>query len=373
MQPISAVASKSVATLPTMPRDRSRPVKANDNGAEKVEVEERKLHQRRSSTWRVRVASLVTLTFLSILIAPRLFSPPAQKETKSSPARVGKPEIRLTSMQELQIQNYKEGRGLILNFHITHHGGTTTCFWARENGPVPDFVCMSGENVPAHLNKFSGVDEVPWSLNQTDFYVRELRKHFHFVAWEFNWQTLPSSLNDTNFEHPNLLSIIILRNPMTRLMSSVGRYFVKNDTAEEWWDYASNSLQTDNYALRSLTSYEGCCQGDKTTSEYVEMAKTYLKRFTFIIDLECLKESLIRLSDILNLNMTKTTHRNQHTKSKRGRYPVRSRLKNDTLYMHLVKRNARDIELYRWAKKQALVRCRHNAPIVDLKNLSMDL
>jgi hypothetical protein len=258
----------------------------------------------------------------------------------------------------------------MLNFHITHHGGTSTCFWARDNGPVPQFACMAGENVPPYLSRFSHVRELPWSYNRTDFYVRELRKYFHFVSWEFNVKNLPASLNDTNFEHPNLLSIIIMRNPLTRLMSSVGHdNFVKNNTVEEWWDYANSSEQTDNYTLHSLTSYEGCCQGEKTSSKYVDMAKTNLKRFTFIIDLECLDESLMSLCEILNLNISANLHWNAHSKS--GHYDLRSRLQNDTLYKHLVNRNARDIELYEWAKTQALVQCRDSAPVVDQEGLTV--
>jgi hypothetical protein len=322
---------------------------------------------------RAPVARLAILMLFTLLIAPRILSSFTQGNQSTSYTAEGQ-AVELTPLQELQVQNYKEGSVLILHFHITHHGGTTACYWARGNGPVPKFECMAGENVPSYLSNFSDVDELPWSSNQTDFYVRELRKYFHFVSWEFNWQTLGSSLNDTNFENPNLVSIIIMRNPLTRLMSSVGRFFVKNDTAEEWWDYASNSLHTNNYAPRSLTSYEGCCQGEKTSSEYVDMAKSYLKRFTFIIDLERLEESLMSLCEILNLNMTVNAYKNTHSKSKTRHYDLRSRLHNDTLYMHLaVKRNARDIELYEWAKTQALVQCGDSgAPVVDHEGLTID-
>jgi hypothetical protein len=347
-----------------------------ENGVAVETEKEATITVRATKPWRALMARapvgrLTILMVFSIMITPRIFSSFAKDYQSKSSTEEGQ-VFELTPLQELQVQNYKEGSALMLNFHITHHGGTTACYWARENGPVPKFACMAGANVPSYLSNFSDVGELPWSSNQTDFYVRELRKYFHFVSWEFNWQTLGSSLNDTNLEHPNLVSIIIMRNPLTRLMSSVGRFFVKSDTAEEWWDYASNSLHTNNYALRSLTSYEGCCQGEKTSSKYVDMAKSNLKRFTFIIDLECLEESLMSLCEILDLNLPVNAYENTHSKSKTGHYDLRSRLHNDTLYRHLVNRNARDIELYEWAKTQALVQCRDSAPVIDQEGLTID-
>jgi hypothetical protein len=145
---------------------------------------------------------------------------------------------------------------------------------------------------------------------------------------------------------------------MTRLMSSALRNYAKNNTADEWWTFA-NSVHTNNYALRSLTSFEGCCQGEKTDTQYVEIAKSHLKRFTFILDLECLVDSLALLSELLDLQLKNGTslYLNSWSKSKTGGYAVRDRMKNDTLYNYLLDRNAKDIELYNWAKEQALVKC----------------
>jgi hypothetical protein len=324
---------------------------------------------------QVLLVFTASLSIFGVILGPAVLPsavfPSAEYSVAISPSVVAARELELTPVQKLQIRNYKEGNGLILNFHITHHGGTTACHWAGENGPVPSAACTSGNNVPKHLGNFARVTNIPWSYNQTDFLVGELRKYFHFVAWEFNWSILRSSLAVTNFEHPNMLSIIIMRNPLTRFMSDVDRRVeVKNRTAEEWWDYANNSNLTNNYALRSLTGHHGCCQGEKTSSKYVDMAKTFLKRFTFIIDLECLTDSLRSLSETLNLNMTKQSHANRHSKSKSD---LRGRLKNDTLYMHLVKRNARDIELYEWAQTQALVQCRQSGLILNLTGLDIHL
>jgi hypothetical protein len=142
-------------------------------------------------------------------------------------------------------------------------------------------------------------------------------------------------------------------------MSDVGAHFVKHGTEDEWWQYA-NQYHTDNYALATIMNGKGHVTGSNTSQVFVGAAKAFLKRFTFIIDQECLDESLAVLSSVLHLNHKQSTMR--HVVKPRAR----ERVNNDVLYQYLVDRNARDIELYEWAASQALVKCKRTSSIADL-------
>jgi hypothetical protein len=262
--------------------------------------------------------------------------------------------------KRLQVLSYLNGTGFILNFHITHHAGTTLCLWARRMGPVPTFACMAGDNVPQHLRKATAKDFKPWTHEETNNWAPEVRNYFHYLSWEFGVRNLPRSMNETNWEHPDIVSVIIMRNPLERLLSDVGRLWVLNNTADEWWRYA-NDKRTDNYALRTILSKERCCQGYKTSDDYLNTAKSYLERFTFIIDMDCFDKNVEVLAAILGLNYTKMKI-NSH-----GIYKSpRKRMNNDTLYEYLVRRNAQDIKLYQWSKNQSLVTCDPNRPIIEM-------
>ncbi|KAI2500717.1 hypothetical protein MHU86_13745 [Fragilaria crotonensis] len=255
----------------------------------------------------------------------------------------------------IQIQNYKNGHALIVNFHITHHAGTTLCRLARDNGPVPQFACMGGRNFPPRLKRYLSSKFTPWYSNETDNSIEKIRPVYHYVSWEYDLKPLNRSLKDTNWEHPKLVSIIVMRNPMDRLLTDVGRkQHVVNGTSEEWWEYAQ-TIETNNYALRTITSFEGCCNGSNTPNSYLGSAKTYLQRFTFIIDMDCLDESLTVMSSILGFNNT--------AKPGMRRPSARERIQNDTLYDYLLRRNAMDIALYQWAKERSLVKCVVNSAI----------
>eukprot|EP00548_Thalassiothrix_antarctica_P008793 CAMPEP_0194154696 /NCGR_PEP_ID=MMETSP0152-20130528/61547_1 /TAXON_ID=1049557 /ORGANISM="Thalassiothrix antarctica, Strain L6-D1" /LENGTH=60 /DNA_ID=CAMNT_0038860961 /DNA_START=80 /DNA_END=259 /DNA_ORIENTATION=- len=42
-----------------------------------------------------------------------------------------------------QIESYRNGSGLMLSIHITHHAGTTLCAFMRSVVSVPSFSCMA--------------------------------------------------------------------------------------------------------------------------------------------------------------------------------------------------------------------------------------
>jgi hypothetical protein len=215
---------------------------------------------------------------------------------------------------------------------------------------------MGGDNVPIHLKKKGMVSQTPWRRKETDVWVTNVRPLFHYISWEYDIKKLLGSVNDTDWEDPRLVSIVVMRNPLERLLSDVGRHVLmekEKANTSEWWPYA-NTIGTDNYALRTIMSKEGCCQGANTSEDYVKMAKSYLSRFTFIIDQDCFDESLEALSSILNLRSFDTK---PYPQKKRARLPAKDRIKTVALYDYIVKRNTKDIELYEWARTQAMIKC----------------
>ena len=112
--------------------------------------------------------------------------------------------------------------------------------------------------------------------------------------------------------------------------------------------YAESS-RTDNYALRILSGKE-CCQD--LQREDLERAKELIRRFSVVIDIACLDESLQALADN-EWNLKKLGRTRRHV-SKR---PPMERIGNDEIYEQLQKKNELDIELYEWAKSISYLDC----------------
>lgn len=256
------------------------------------------------------------------------------------------PQPSNQSLKDLQVNNYLNGTALMLLSHITHHGGTSFCKWARDNGPVPAFACVNDENNWPSVPESK--EDSPWTLEETDRYVPLLRTHFHMVAWEYTIYDPKRSFHATNWLNPNLLSVIVMRHPLDRLQSG-WEAPKKNATEAEWWTFAKG-YHTDNYALRTLTSKEGCVQGEDTRKDCVWLAKRLLQQFTIVIDQACFDESMQALSDRLGLSYERDTVKHTHP-------PARERIGYDQVYDYLVRRNRRDIELYEWSKRLSLVNC----------------
>ena len=171
-----------------------------------------------------------------------------------------------------------------------------------------------------------------------------------------------------NWEYENLVSMIVMRDPIERFLAGgkCGPYHkhkgeetgIDGDPTNEnqalYWEYA-NAECADNYALRILVEDQHCINGAETSLACLESAKRLLRRFTFIIDQACLNDSLIAVGKELHLNITNAT---LPTSSHSYVHPsVRERLSNDTLYEFLQHRFRRDIELYQWSKTQSIVQC----------------
>jgi len=252
------------------------------------------------------------------------------------------------SLKDLQIRNYLDGNALMLHSHITHHGGTSLCNWAKENGATPAFACVYGDNWPKGLP--NARDKTPWTFHETNEYVPLLRKHFHLVSWEYTITNPLRSFHATNWLHPNLVSVIVMRDPLDRLQSEQEAPRGTNVSEIDWINYA-NGYHTNNYALRTLTNKEGCVKAADTGDDCLWLAKRLLRQFTVVIDQACFDESMEALSKMLNLTY------NKRDPVWHSHPPARERIGYDDVYDFLVRRNRKDIELYEWSKSISIVNC----------------
>jgi hypothetical protein len=260
-------------------------------------------------------------------------------------------------LQQEQIQNYRDGKALIISVHITHHAGTTFCSEMKKWGEVPEFACLGGNNY--EKTGLPPKNDRPWSNDETAERTDLVRKYFHMISWEFGRIPEPP-LGDTNWEYGNLVSVYITRNPLDRLLSGGGVVNRKYGTLEErtlnqWWAY-SNSTYTDNFALQRLTAGT-CVDGDRTPESCVDKGKELLSRFTFVLDQECLSESMAAFAEIMGKPIPDGTSRTYNKIPKSATETARERIKSDDIYKYLVERNKMDTALYEWSKSISLVRC----------------
>jgi hypothetical protein len=263
-----------------------------------------------------------------------------------------------------QIQNYKDGKGIILNIHITHHAGETFCNRAgRAPGTrgAPSFACMGVRPEDNVTIDFPG--DSPWKHNDTAKNIELVRPFFHLISWEWAFDP-PEPLKDTDWENPNLVSVIVMREPISRLLAGDGVVDSKypgmrsgaNGTENEnmWWQYATKDARTNNYALSTLAT--GCCQHNQTDPKHLEAAKQLLSRFTFVLDIQCLDEGMEAMATILGIKQLggfrKRLPKNAHISISNS-----DRIGHKEVYDYLLDSNKLDIQLYEWSKNISLVRC----------------
>lgn len=169
-----------------------------------------------------------------------------------------------------------------------------------------------------------------------------------------------NQIYDADWENPNLLSVIVMRDPISRLLAGDGLFVQKyphlfeNGTVQEWWQYAHEDSHTNNYALRILSSYD-CCNGSHTDPKYLEQAKALVSRFTVVLDIQCLNEGMVKLGEMLNINVTELGKASRGYKHEHK--PSKDRIPYPEVYNYLKKKNHLDIELYEWSKRLSLVNC----------------
>jgi len=228
------------------------------------------------------------------------------------------------------------------------------------------------------------------------------------VSWEFGGANKKTIISQTDWEHPNVVSVVITRDPLTRLMASGGDttrkypgYNTQKLSLERWWDFAvyDGYKGSDNFFLRILLGKpnphseaqtlirnhieEGV---NRTTEEVMELyptkiwkkdferARSLLDRFTFVLDIHCLIDGIEAMRDALSLeppppDQRELKHRNRDIgegrsisetsklKKELKKLPTRERIGHDDVYEYLVAKNQWDIALYEYSKTISLVRC----------------
>ncbi len=287
-------------------------------------------------------------------------------------------------IKSLQRANFQNGSSIILNIHITHHAGTTFCGVFRVVG-APRFACMGPKDEINEEDRkewdemvnFQG-SRKPWSYNETSRNIDIVRKHYRMLSWELG-QVPRRPLSRTNWEDPNLVSVIVMRNPLTRLLSNHGQVFrthfhlmkdAVNFTHDQWWWYAHDSDLTDNFALQRLTDKSfnylrssniddfdlDELDKDIDPRDMIESAKNLLKRFTYVLDIECLSEGMQALADDLGIDIESATGYVKTKEKSHQKHP--SSIPYDDIAKFLEYRNRVDIELYEWSKTISLVKCK---------------
>lgn len=263
----------------------------------------------------------------------------------------------VTKQTAIQIRNYKRGTGLLLNIHITHHGGTSICtvigHASDANGITPSFACMQDKD---YNTTTSYTFPQSWRQNETSTQIVLARQSYHFLSWEYAYAPkIP--LSETEWENRNLLSMIVMRDPITRLLAGDGwvrrvfpNVYAGNASHSEWWDFAK-SPRNDNYALRILAG-NGCCQGADTNRTHLQTAKELIQRVSLVLDIACLSQGMEAVASLINITLEPS-----RKSGGRAHASARERIGHDDVYEYLVKKNQLDIELYEWSKQFALVNC----------------
>ena len=160
---------------------------------------------------------------------------------------------------------------------------------------------------PEHKFSKFGQD---WEGNLTATRFEMLQPHYQFLAVEYGWGVPKPGLQLFDWEHPKIVSMIVMRHPIDRLLSTrkcnTFYHTLRNDpnTTNQnlWWEYAS-SFCSNNYALRILpdNTYSPGKNNDCCSNEDKLRAMTLLSRFTFVIDQDCLTESMDAIAQRLNI------------------------------------------------------------------------
>ena len=312
----------------------------------------------------------VTVTNSSLMDSQDDETPPLSQDKEKEMVQIEAQGVvyNVSKQAEQQIANYRRGTGLILHIHITHHAGTTFCTTVGHSpdavgGSAPSFACTAVKPEDNVTDPNFPESNKPWTREETSKNVAIVRKYFHMLSMEFGYsqKSLPHPpLSVMDWENPNLFSVIVMRDPISRLLAGdgwVNKNFPDisrgNATEKDWWGYANNTWFTNNYALRVLAG-DGCCDGAKTDPTYLENAKALMERFSIVLDMECIAEGIEAVGSLLNITLAR---KDLLRKKKYIRPSSRERIGHDNVYEFLLDKNRLDIELYEWSKNLALVKC----------------
>jgi len=257
------------------------------------------------------------------------------------------------SIKQKQIENYKNGTGLIFSVHVTHHGRTTMTYEMGKWGPVPGF--------PTNNPVFESIiHKFPWKYKETAYYTDLMRQYYHFISEEM--RSHPKyPLQRVNWEYENLLSVYVTRHPLDRLLSGDGilirDFGEEEDRTEAQLHGFAERWQADNYAM-AILSVTDCVKENNITIECLGSAKTLLQRFTFVLDQACLNEGIQRMAQLLNKQVPESIRWDDKVKSTKA--TAKERIPYSDVYDKLLEKNKRSIKLYEWSKSISLVQC-HDA------------
>ena len=307
---------------------------------------------------------------------------------------------RMEQRQELlklKLENFQKGEGVLILLHITHTGGTfirTKLAKANSahitNPPnvpyskLPPGGSYQGPNrtnffkmlLPSHYAKngtiihHNNTTTTVLPTNWNIFYDGSLGDDVHynfFIWWELSgnkagWSYHPFEpyqdppLSFLDWESPHVLSVIVMRNPLDRLLSgdrgNVAKQYgkVSDRTTMQWWDFAHDDRYTNNYSLKSLTT-----PYDDISRIGLQSAKSLLKRLDYILDQDCLNDNLGKVCQ--DIGLTDNDILSQPSSTRSTHATAQERIHNDTVYKFLTDKNKLDIELYEWSKNQSYVRC----------------
>ena len=334
----------------------------------------------------------MALTAFLLVVVPSLIEVGAQ--VVFPPTRADSSPV-FETLRQTQIQSGRNGTGLMINIHLTHHAGTTLCERLGRAVGAPGHFCNHPDPTTDHHIPENYPKQKPWrGVAQTALNLQLVRQAYRYVSWEFGKVPRPT-LNVTDWEHPKLVSILVVRDPIARALAGdwhTSEYhpFViayskqypnggNNRTVEEWWKFAKDEYY-DNFALRRLVGWGWGGGGPWTTpmtEQHLDYAKQLVSRFTLVLDQACLTENLHALSETLQiplrikdrnrrlsshggikrndtisaLHASRNLHANPHHLKNADRIPF------PEVYEYLLKAFQYDIELYQWAKRRSLAQC----------------
>ena len=132
-----------------------------------------------------------------------------------------------------KIHKYREtGTALLVHIHITHHAGTQVCHViGRGLAPVhphnaPPFACRIDVRnkqeglLDPHLLSDPRFNQghIPWTHNETQEKIDMIRPYHHMIAFEVYRKVPNPTYQAVHWEHDNLLSTIVMRDPLSRLL-----------------------------------------------------------------------------------------------------------------------------------------------------------
>ena len=178
---------------------------------------------------------------------------------------------------------------------------------------------------------------IPWpsSPKITKECIDIIRPYYHMISWEFGKPGV-RPISDTNLEHPLLLSVIIMRDPISRLLAGDGTTYKQypgyksgllNKT--EWWKYATdangNNHNTDNFFLKIFT-------GNSTKGKYKNITKK-LETSNYIINNNNDDNGSRMLGKNKNKDKNKGKNKNKYKNKNKNRNNNNNKI-DDTAYEH---------------------------------------